>query len=69
MGEPKRHLEMPFAECPWCDHRWQLDDWYFLVDDDRVDCPECGGLIIVDEKETTVTFTMRRADGESKGAG
>ena len=50
--------EMPFGECPYCHHKWQLDDWYELDADDSLDCPRCERNIVILEVSSTTTMTF-----------
>jgi DNA-directed RNA polymerase subunit RPC12/RpoP len=50
--------DMPMAECPYCSHRWQLDDYYDLEDGVEIGCPDCEHTIVLSCKDVTVTFHL-----------
>lgn len=48
--------DLPMGECPYCGHKWQIDDYYDLDNDDTLECPKCEKEIHLDCKDTTISF-------------
>ena len=50
--------DMPFAECPHCGHKWQVEDYYELEDGSELECPECDRHIVVLSVDHTMSVRL-----------
>ena len=56
---PETFNEMPFGECPYCGHQWQMDDWYDLDSGDSWMCPKCEREFTIASVDTMVTMIFQ----------
>jgi len=63
--------EMPFGECPYCGHTWQMDDYYDIEDGDSWACPKCEREFEIVNVDHSITATFvavsQQAAQEAKG--
>ena len=50
---------MPMMVCPSCDKGWQWDDYYDVEDGDERECPNCGKVAVVSEKEVLMHVRLK----------
>ncbi|MDD4888674.1 MAG: hypothetical protein PHU85_01995 [Phycisphaerae bacterium] len=52
---------MPFGECPYCGHKWQIDDYYEYDAGKTLECPACEKTIEVVAKDIEITLTFAKS--------
>ena len=50
---------MPMMSCPSCNKGWQWDDYYDVENGDERECPNCGKVAVVSEKEVLMHVRLK----------